>query len=144
TSENGYFNNQEDLLVRYGDYSPGTCVDCFGHWTYKYFYGNSGLWGCNNTTFGGDPFVNDFKRCEKLVAGGNVPGLLANEGDNFPQETQLGTWVGYYILPSDGVTPPVGYSKPINAGDKCNNDTFGDPMYGTPKFCFIARDSNDL
>jgi hypothetical protein len=116
-SENGRCNIQGVGDVAYG---------ASGKFAYRNDVSN-GI-DCNNATFG-DPIYGTVKSCYVLLKPAAGYTLCASENGrcNFPGNGD----VAY------GANGKFVYRNGVSTGIDCNNATFGDPIYGTVKSCFV-------
>jgi hypothetical protein len=89
----------------------------------------SGAVSCTAATFGGDPAYGVVKNCYYSNYGtdGTGPALLA-------AENQTATVNGNVAYGANGAF----YFKTISGTFTCDNATFGDPIYGVPKACYLG------
>jgi len=159
--EGGSFSYSPGDFIRYGVTDIPDCGDssCGGKWTFKAFT-TSGSSDCNNTAFGGDPYPNHAKNCEKLtwlsgfghgsvgapfkvVAVENSSTLLkdtvVNSNSGCSTAGYLACNTVFYMGWSDrGIMTGDTYQT-LNNTQKCNNSTFGDPAGGYLKWCFFPK-----
>jgi spore coat protein U-like protein len=102
---------------------------------FNYKYGVTGGIDCNNGTFG-DPIVGTVKACytKDSSSGGGGGGP---SGYTFcANENQRCSFSGTKDV-AYGANGKFNYKYGVTGGIDCNNSTFGDPIVGTVKACYI-------
>ncbi|MGX5651437.1 hypothetical protein ACWKW4_14380 [Hydrogenophaga borbori] len=155
------FPVQKGDFIRYGvTDSPGCSTNaCLGLWAYKGVYADGTMY-CTNQEWGGDPYPNRAKNCERLVNFGgaansppvalrfvavesssNVSAAISQRGWT-TSTCQMSSivpcdWVYYIGFQSNGGT---GYNfTTLNSSQTCSNASYGDPDWGVQKYCFIPK-----
>lgn len=111
--------------------------------------GVSGKLACDNTTFG-DPLVGTYKACYfKQTSGGGSDGG-GNDSDGTPGGpdgfTKCADEGGNCSLSGTnevayGANGKFAKKSGVNGNIACNNETFGDPIFGTYKACYYKQSS---
>lgn len=155
------FSYQDGDFVRYGRTDSAGCPNsgCPGLWSYKGFTG-SGTATCSNQYWGGDPYPNQPKNCEKLtyLGGLGAPSVgiplkfVAVEGNPNPlagMVTNSNSGCQTATVGSCDRAQYIGWTSNGSAYNKsailnntmtCNSASFGgDPINGALKYCFFPR-----
>lgn len=156
--EGGWFSVNPGDFVRYGRTDVDGCQKgdisgCPGLWSYKGF-ASAGYVQCSNQTWGGDPYPNKPKNCEKLadnpLSSGSGLNFVVVESNanlkniidanaNWGSTCANGASCIYYIgFSSNGAAAMI--STSLTPTRVCTNASMGtDPSPGVQKNCFVAK-----
>lgn len=155
------FSVQKGDFIRYGVTDIPDCSTnaCTGSWAYKGAYADGTMY-CNNQEWGGDPYPNRAKNCERMLNfGGTAYGtavalrfVVDESSSNVSAAISQRGWttstcqssasvpcdrVHYVGFHSDG---SAGYNfTTLNGSQTCSNASYGDPDWGVQKYCFIPK-----
>lgn len=160
--EGGSFVAQPGDFIRYGvtDIPDCSTQACPGNWSFKGFTTATTVY-CNNTWWGGDPYPNRAKNCERLSLFGvfGHTGIsyelkyVAPEGGTNLSSTVSNNNSGCAAFASAGVPCDTAYfigwtsnssaflkTASLNSSMTCSIASFGgDPVWGTAKYCFFPK-----